>query len=294
MKESYYSKIILFGEYSMIYDANAMVIPLKRFSAKWTQAADIQDDFLTFSNRELSRFCCFLAADELLAEAIDTTSLADDLSNGCALISDVPLGYGLGSSGTVVAAVYDRYSKEKTTDALILKKRFARMESFFHGSSSGIDPLQCYLGKPFMINEKGITILPDDFPQMDIHICLIDTKTKSDTKPLVMSFMKQRKDPEFLRTFRQEYLPAVSSCMDTLIQDDPEGFFQNLGLLTAAQLRFFRKMIPESVFSLFENNYDFRFGIKILGSGGGGYMLGFTDDIGRTAAALTGYDVLWL
>ena len=35
MRDRYYSKVILFGEYSMIFDATALMIPLKRFSAQW-------------------------------------------------------------------------------------------------------------------------------------------------------------------------------------------------------------------------------------------------------------------
>ena len=35
MKVCYHSKVILFGEYSMIFDATALMIPLKRFAARW-------------------------------------------------------------------------------------------------------------------------------------------------------------------------------------------------------------------------------------------------------------------
>ena len=43
--------------------------------------------------------------------------------------------------------------------------------------------------------------------------------------------------------------------------------------LTGAQLRLFRPMIPEEVTSLFSADYDFRCGVKILGAGGGGFLL---------------------
>ena len=294
MKECYWSKLLLFGEYSMIFDGSAMVIPLKRFSARWIMSQGMKDEFLCFSSRELSCFCRFLAEDETLAALIDTSALNSDLTNGWALASNVPLGYGLGSSGTVVAAVYDRYANEKTSDAMVLKKLFARMESFFHGSSSGIDPLQCYLGRPFRISSSEIQTLPEAFPKEDIHICLIDTKTKSNTKPLVESFRKQRDNPEFLYAFEQEYLPCVRNCMDALIQGNSGRFFSALQQLSASQLRFFRAMIPDSVLSLFESSFGFSFGIKILGSGGGGYMLGFTDAPEKVSNALDGKDLLWV
>ena len=294
MKDRYWSKLLLFGEYSMIFDGCAVVIPLKRFSASWTRAQGTDDAFLCFSNRELARFRRFLAENPTLAGAVNTSAFADDLADGWALASNVPLGYGLGSSGTVVAAVYDRYADQKTSDAMELKKLFSRMESFFHGSSSGIDPLQCYLGKPFRIGASGIRTLPDAFPEKGIRICLIDTGTKSDTRPLVESFRKQRDDVVFLHDFEQTYLPCVRECTDSLIQGDSERFFPALRQLSASQLRFFRAMIPDSVLSLFESSFEFRFGIKILGSGGGGYMLGFTDNPEKVSGALEGKEVLWI
>ena len=71
-------------------------------------------------------------------------------------------------------------------------------------------------------------------------------------------------------------------------------FFPTLRQLSASQLRFFRAMIPDSVLSLFESSFEFRFGIKILGSGGGGYMLGFTDNLEKVSGALEGKEVLWI
>jgi len=51
-----------------------------------------------------------------------------------------------------VAAIYDKYALEKITvlenltreKLLKLKTIFSEMESFFHGKSSGLDPLNSY------------------------------------------------------------------------------------------------------------------------------------------------------
>ena len=53
-------------------------------------------------------------------------------------------------------------------------------------------------------------------------------------------------------------------------------------------------MIPDPVAELFERTYDFHFGVKILGSGGGGYILGFTDDRQKASTVLLDKKVLWL
>ena len=262
MREHYYSKIILFGEYSMIFDATALMVPLKRFSAHWRFASHLLAQGSAASNANLQRFADYLSTLGGVKDLLDLQRFNHELYYNLFLDSNVPSGYGLGSSGTLVAAVYDAYAKQKTDDYLKLKEIFGKMESYFHGSSSGIDPLQCYLGQPFKITPKGVQLLSDDFLKKDIHICLIDTKIKSNTKPLVNHFKKQRENPDFLKRFQTEY-----------------------------QLR---PMITDNTLDLFIANYDFNFGVKISGSGGGGYVLGFTDNVEKAFLLLKDFEVIWL
>ena len=312
MRDRYYSKVILFGEYSMIFDATALMIPLKRFSAQWQFLQSRNKTASLTSNQSLKRFCQYLSENEELSDLFDLQALRRDLDDGLFLASNVPSGYGLGSSGTLVAAVYDRYAIKKTDDYLQLKTLFGQMESHFHGSSSGIDPLQCYLGKPFKITPKGVELLSDDFLKKDIRICLIDTKIKSNTKPLVNHFKALRENPAFLNRFQSEYVPSVTSCINSMINNDKDLFFKSLNQLTKGQLEFLRPMITDNTLDLFTTDYDFNFGVKISGSGGGGYVLGFTDDIekvnellslschsnvgmqGRRESMRGGLDVIWL
>ena len=294
MRYRYYSKVILFGEYSMIFDATALMIPLKRFSAQWQLPQSRNKAASLPSNQSLKRFCQYLSENEALSSLFDLQTLRRDLNEGLFLASNVPSGYGLGSSGTLVAAVYDRYAIRKTDDYLQLKALFGKMESHFHGSSSGIDPLQCYLGQPFKITPEGVQLLSDDFLKKDIHICLIDTKIKSNTKPLVNHFKAQRENPEFLSRFQAEYVPCVTSCINSMIEGNKELFFNSLKQLTKGQLEFLRPMVTDNTLDLFTADYDFNFGIKISGSGGGGYVLGFTDDREKAPALLKDFEVIWL
>ena len=294
MRERYYSKVILFGEYSMIFDSTALMVPLKKFSAQWRFASHTDAGGGEASNASLQRFADYLSTVDELKDVVDIQRLDHDLNHGLFLDSNVPSGYGLGSSGTLVAAVYDGYAKQKTEDLLQLKTIFGLMESHFHGSSSGIDPLQCYLGKPFKITPKSVELLPDIFPTKEIRICLIDTKIKSNTKPLVEHFKAQRENLEFLQHFRSEYVPCVTSCITSMIKSDKELFFSSLKQLTKGQLQFLRPMITENTLDLFTTDYDFHFGAKISGSGGGGYVLGFTDDEPKASEMLKDFEVLWL
>ena len=294
MRDRYYSKVILFGEYSMIFDATALMIPLKRFSAQWQFPQSRNRAASLTSNQSLKRFCQYLNENEELSNLFDLQALRRDLNDGLFLSSNVPSGYGLGSSGTLVAAVYDRYAIQKTDDYLQLKALFGKMESHFHGSSSGIDPLQCYLGKPFKITPEGVQLLSDDFLKKDIHICLIDTKIKSNTKPLVNHFKAQRENPEFLNRFQSEYVPCVTSCINSMIDGNKDMFFKSLKQLSKGQLEFLRPMITDNTLDLFTTDYDFNFGVKISGSGGGGYVLGFTDDVQKASDLLKDFEVIWL
>ena len=296
----------------MIFDATALMIPLKRFSAQWQFPLSHNKAASLPSNQSLKRFCQYLSENASFSGLFDLQALKKDLDDGLFLASDVPSGYGLGSSGTLVAAVYDRYALQKSDDYLQLKTLFGLMESHFHGSSSGIDPLQCYLGKPFKITPNGVEQLSDDFLKKDIHICLIDTKIKSNTKPLVNHFKAQRENPEFLNRFQSEYVPCVTSCINAMIEGNKELFFQSLKQLTKGQMEFLRPMITDNTLDLFATDYDFNFGVKISGSGGGGYVLGFTDDVekadellylschsnegmqGELESMRGGFDVIWL
>ena len=294
MRDRYYSKVILFGEYSMIFDATALMIPLKRFSAQWQFPQSRNRAASLPSNQSLKRFCQYLSETEELSNLLDLHALRKDLNEGLSLASNVPSGYGLGSSGTLVAAVYDRYAVQKNDDYLQLKTLFGKMESHFHGSSSGIDPLQCYLGQPFKITPEGVHLLSDEFLKKDIHICLIDTKIKSNTKPLVNHFKAQRENPGFLNRFQSEYVPCVTSCINSMIEGNKEMFFNSLKRLTKGQLEFLRPMVTDNTLDLFTADYDFNFGIKISGSGGGGYVLGFTDDVEQASKLLDDFEVIWL
>ena len=70
----------------------------------------------------------------------DLVQLEKDITAGMYFDSSIPQGYGVGSSGALVAALYDKYAQDKITvlenltreKLLKLKAIFSKMESFFH------------------------------------------------------------------------------------------------------------------------------------------------------------------
>ena len=151
----FYSKILLFGEYGIIKDSKGLSIPYNFYNG-----ALKMDEHPTLeaikSNKNLKKFVDFLETINIDIVAFDKDKLKQDIEAGMYFDSSIPQGYGVGSSGAIVAAFYDKYAQNKITvlenltreKLLKLKTIFSEMESYFHGKSSGLDPLNSYLSLP--------------------------------------------------------------------------------------------------------------------------------------------------
>ena len=283
----YNGKVILFGEYSMIFGSNALLIPYYSVSGEWSSIINRPCERGIESNRNLFKYYDYLRENDRF-RILDLRRMEMELKAGLFFDSNIPTGYGVGSSGALVAAIYDRFKliEIKETDKLI--EFLAAMENYFHGSSSGIDPLQCYFGKPFVLNgqqttDNGQQILSDDFISEDIHIFLIDTKIKSPTAPLVEKFKELRKDSSYLEKFDNEYIPTVSKCIKSLTDKKDDEFFNYLSQLSKLQLELLTHTIPEETRDFFLTDINKEgFQVKLCGAGGGGFLLGFAKDKEKT------------
>ena len=294
----YFGKVILFDEYSMIFGSPALLIPLYTGSSHWDYIWRNRGKKNYSSNRSLHIFANYLEKSDYFTQKIDIQKFKAELKKGLFLDSCIPSGYGVGSSGALTAAVYDRFKSQEIEDPIELKKFLGDMENCFHGSSSGLDPLQCYLGKPFILTEdKKIEILEKDFIPENIHIFLIDSNIKSDTKSLVNYYKEQREDERYLKAFNDLYYPLVGRCINSLVSADVDGFFNNLKQLSYYQTILLRPMVTEKMLPLFSlKREDVHFQVKICGSGGGGYFLGFSDDVEKTNEFMKENDlpITWL
>ena len=86
-----------------------------------------------------------------------------DLKAGWTLETNIPLGYGLGSSGALCAAIIDKYSRERSWTQEKLRSQLQQMESLFHRTSSGIDPLISFLQKPLIMDGDRISELDSSY-----------------------------------------------------------------------------------------------------------------------------------
>lgn len=271
----YPSKLLLFGEYLLLLGARALAVPVATFSGDWAW-----DDPARPGNRreQLLKFANSLALKSV--PGLDFDAFRHDIAEGLHFRSDIPVGYGLGSSGALCAAVYDRYATQKTEDLAELKTLFARMESHFHGQSSGIDPLTSYLNKPLLIANRDEVSYFESKPWPNAPVVfLLDSGQPRRTGPLVQWFLEKSKEPEFDRRLREELLPAHETLLTAWQNADEAAFWPALRRVSAFQLENMPPMIPEHLRVLWERGLQAaNVVLKICGAGGGGFVLGFAQD----------------
>ena len=266
----------------MIFGSEALLTPYYSAFGEWSSVINRPSAQAFESNESIRKFYNYLNDNDEF-RILDLKRFEMEINAGLFFDSNIPLGYGVGSSGALVAAIFDRYKLIEINDIPKLKNFLAKMESFFHGSSSGMDPLQCYLGKPFILSQQSFTILNDDFMSDDIHIFLIDTKIKSPTAPLVERFKELRKDATYLDKFDNEYVPLISKCIKSLIDKNNDDFYKYLSQVSKLQIELLSHTIPEETkdYFLTDINKD-GFQVKLCGAGGGGFLLGFSNNIQKT------------
>jgi mevalonate kinase len=296
IKEVFYAKIMLFGEYSVICNSMALTIPYAHFKGELSFIDDekyTEYDFAKDSNASLDSFSDYLEDLDKKGELkfkMDIKQLRDDIKQGLYFESSIPQGYGIGSSGALCASLYNEYSingisKKRfltSDDITELKAVFSQMESFFHGVSSGLDPLLCYIRYPLLIKDKEhiqTVGIPRNRFNNNGAIFLINTGLQGKTGPLVNMFFDNCKSPEFKTLVDEVFIPTNDNCINALLNGEMVSFFSNLNNLSRFQYENFQPMIPKGFEVIWKNGLDSgKYNLKLCGSGGGGFLLGITED----------------
>ncbi len=299
----FYSKILLFGEYGIIQDSKGLSIPYNFYNGALKTDKNPSEEAIS-SNGHLKRFVSHLKNLEIEQPNLvqfDLVTLEADVTNGIYFDSSIPQGYGVGSSGALVAAIYDKYAQNKITvlenltreKLLELKTIFSQMESFFHGKSSGLDPLNSYLSIPILINSKDnieATGIPTQSLDGKGAVFLIDSGIVGETAPMVNIFMENLKDQGFRNMLKTQFVKYTDSCVENFLGGDMKSLFANTKKLSKVVLSHFKPMIPEEFHAIWQKGIDTNdYYLKLCGSGGGGYILGFTEDLERAKTSLKDY-----
>ncbi len=266
------AKVLIFGEYITLIGGTAVARPLDLFSTRWTN--NIENKGAQKPLYGLLDYLRNLDKNGELRVNCDFNAFENCLKNGFWLESTIPQGYGLGSSGAVVAAVYRDFC-EKTTDLGVLKTDLAQMESFFHGASSGIDPLICHTEKALVINaDKTIDIAPESTSLNNFW--LIDTQKPRKTEPLVAIFKEACRQKNYNDAVQNDYIPQSEACVKAYLSNDEASLERHIFELSRMQILFFEPMIPAFLLPFWQEGLNTqRFCLKLCGAGGGGFMLAY-------------------
>ena len=277
---------MLVGEYGVVLGGSALTIPFPTFSARIRSMNDIpphKEQEARQSLEYLQRLYDYIQG--IPASSFHAPPDLDHFSQNLQsywLDLNIPVGFGLGSSGAVSAAIYDLFFP----DAAVLtmeqqKEDLAAIESYFHGKSSGVDALTCHAGTALRFHSSGsierVGFHPSEIPG-NYRFFLLNSGERFDTGPLVKHFLSQMKDQGFKRSIEEEYLPLNQRLIESLVRENEEDPAHLVSLLSDFQRDKFREMIPDKMMDLWiEGQVSREYSLKLNGSGGG-FMLGFTHE----------------
>jgi len=296
----FYSKILLFGEYGIIKDSKGLSIPYNFYNGALKTDENPSENAIA-SNKSLRAYVDYLETINPDLVTFDMSLLRQHVEAGMYFDSSIPQGYGVGSSGALVAAIYDKYAQDKITvlenltreKLLKLKAVFSAMESFFHGKSSGLDPLNSYLSIPILINSKDnieATGIPAQQTDGKGAVFLIDSGIIGETAPMVSIFMENMKQEGFRKMLKDQFIKHTDACVEDFLTGNMKSLFKNTKQLSKVVLSHFKPMIPQQFHELWKKGIETNdYYLKLCGSGGGGYILGFTEDIEKAKQSLKDY-----
>ena len=265
----YPCKLLLLGEYTILHGGLAVALPLKNYAGRWQRGGDA-----AHTADGLWQLWDYIT-EQGFDDMYDMDKFAADLETGSWFQSDIPRGYGLGSSGAVAAAVYKSYRLSPAVQLLHLRRELSQLENCWHSNSSGIDPLVSYIQRPILVQPDGSVQMKNKEQLLHLgSVYLLDTGISRSTAPLVRWFLEQAQHSDF----QQHCIAALSAqnskawqALGQSSEADWQAAFQHI---SALQLRYMRYLIPAAFVGLWEEGLRTeRFYIKICGAGGGGFLL---------------------
>ena len=292
------SKILLFGEYSVLHNSMALVLPCDRYSGQLNFCTnETETKYAAQSNEYLKKFSGFIASNLDENFVLEVKQFEQEIANGLFFQSNIPQGYGLGSSGALVVAIFLRYLKKvkgvkddlkgMTIEKVQkLRQSLGHLESFFHGTSSGLDPLSIILNEPILYKNHR-EVLTTKLPTRDEAgknvVFLLNTGIARSTLGMMNRFNQLYKDPKFRNKFNNDLVKITDDSINTFLNNQTTQFYQNLEKLSQFQLKEMSYLIPTPFEKL--ANQGLRNGdyfLKLCGAGGGGFMLGYTENWDKT------------
>ncbi len=257
-KEVFYpAKVLLFGEYTIINGGSALAIPLNTYGGNWVRHNE-DTGLLNFFEylRDLSD--------------VDQKLVEQAISENWLFQSNIPMGCGIGSSGALTAATYDALFIKNIQAPTEIKHKLSEIESFFHGRSSGMDPLTSYLNSPILVRREEVELI-DKLPDLD-QLYLYDSGRKRNSKPLI-EYYQMMIDAD--TSFKNAVL-ALSRFNDRIIQEliQKQDISRTFKEISEIEYEHFSRMIPNELKTIWKAGLDSdQYYMKLSGAGGGGFFL---------------------
>lgn len=289
----------MFGEHIINRGAKGLALPFDKFTGvlKFAQEGD---KVAQASNKSIAKLAHHIVHDAALSERYDTNNLLEDIERGLYFDSDIPQGYGLGSSGALVAAIYYQYriGKRKSDPISDIKSELATLESFFHGKSSGLDPIVCYLDKTVILNGGQVTDafkLPEP-KSAALKVFLINTHIERKTSPYVNMFLDKCKDKKFMETIEKSLVPANDMAIDNFLNKKHAPLMSCVKLISQLHLDMMPEFIPDKFKEAWKHGLKYNeYHLKICGAGGGGFIIGFAKADAKLDLLLDGKNIVeWM
>ncbi len=269
MPQNFPAKLLLFGEYTVLNGSQALAVPLQKWTGRWNQHD------MAGKMSLIPEYYRWLSKVELIDDVL-FERMTKDHAEGWLFDADIPIGYGVGSSGAYVAGVFDRYlCADQEFDFVSTTDKLAQMESYFHGSSSGMDPLISYTGKAIYKDDRGTFQHVDDkgWPE-GYKVYLLDSGIVRETSSLVNRYKERSEDHTITRKIKRELIPMVDHAIHFYLAGENKKLEETLGVISLFQREYFEDIIPEKIQAQWDDLVS-KPGVyvKLCGAGGGGYFL---------------------
>lgn len=283
-KESFAAKILLFGEYTLMVGSKGLAFPFDAYQGRFDKSENPESVHQHF---RLNDFCHYLQGSSILSKHIDLARFENDIQQGVYFNSNIPHGYGIGSSGALCAAVYARYAHDferkdqYTTEELkLLKDMMALMEGYYHGASSGLDCLISLVDRPVLIHERNVfeTI---DYPDLNSlgKFYLYDSGMSRKTLASVHQFLEKYETGGKYKTDTDQLTEVVNQIIGDAIDQNRKSFKSHFYELSRFQYLHFAELIPEHIKEIwFAGLETQKYLFKLCGAGAGGFFLVYSDD----------------
>lgn len=294
------AKLILCGEHAVVYGEPAISVP---FTQAVIQTEVIQTEkeikfSSAFYTGGLKNMPDFLEGIKQMVVSILTK--LGDAPVLIRVLSEVPIGRGLGSSAAVstsiARALYAYFGKTISDDELL--ELVNRSEKIAHGNPSGVDAVTVVTGKPIWF-EKNKTLEPLHFKKK-IYLVVADTGIPSETRSAVSDVGRLLKEnPNKYRPLITE-LGNISREIRTQLETNPDlkliGAEMNKAQNLLEQLTVSDTSLEKLIRVALENG---ALGAKLTGGGRGGCMVSLVANASQAekvaeALQITGAAEAWI